>query len=271
LIPQSNLTTLVSDTGFLPTSGASIATSAASANVVGVLTTGVVTSNTSGGTPGGNPDTSQSNASVNNLNATLVGAVTIGATLVQSNTQCQCSLAVASCTGGSVVTSLAVTVGGIPLAIVIDGTPNQVVTLPAGLGSITINEQISAGAGDLTINALHIVLTPLGLASTNLVIASSHSDIACSLSPTAAGAAISGRVLNSAGQPVLKARVEVQDQTGAVWTAVTNAFGHYTIEDLPSGETYFIDVTHKRYAFAPRTISLKDNIVDVDFTAQPEL
>jgi hypothetical protein len=55
-----------------------------------------------------------------------------------------------------------------------------------------------------------------------------------------------------------------------IWTAVTNPFGAYTIEDLPVGETYFIEVSHKRYIFDTRSLSLKDNLVDVDFTAQPE-
>ncbi|HUR97759.1 MAG TPA: carboxypeptidase-like regulatory domain-containing protein [Pyrinomonadaceae bacterium] len=267
--PQTNLATIVSDTGFLPSSGGSIATSTASVNVAGTLTTGIVTANTSGGTPGGNADTSQSNSSVNNLNATLVGGVSVSATLVQSNTQCQCSLAVPSCSGGSVVTNLAVAVGGVPVSIVISGAPNQVETLPGGIGTITINEQTSAGTGDLTINALHVVLTPAGLASTDFVVASSHSDIACALSPTAAGASISGRVLNSAGRPVTYARVQVQDQSGEIRTALTNAFGQYSIDDLPVGGTYLIDVTHKRYVFAPRTVSIKDNITDVDFAAEP--
>jgi hypothetical protein len=271
LVPQSNLATLVSDTGFLPTSGGIIGTTIASVNIAGTLTTGVVTSNTSGGTPGGNADTSQSNSTVNNLSASLVGNVQISATLVQSSTQCACGVTPpVSCSGGSVVTNLNVVVAGVPVVIVISGAPNQVVVLPGGIGSITINEQVSAGAGDLTVNALHVVLTPIGLASTDLIVASSHSDIACALSPTAAGASISGRVLSSIGQPVSQARVKVQNQEGMIWTAVTNPFGAYTIEDLPVGETYFIEVSHKRYIFDTRSLSLKDNLVDVDFTAQPE-
>ena len=270
LVPQSNLGTIVSDTGFLPTSGGNISVTTASVNVAGTLSTGVVTSNTSGGSPGGNPDTSQSNSTVNNLSATLVGGVTISATLVQSNTQCQCGIPPAvSCTGGSVVTNLAVTVGGVPLGIVISGAPNQVVPLPGGIGSITINEQISSSTGDLTVNALHVVLSPLGLASTDLVIASSHSDIQCAIAPTAAGVSVSGRVSTSTGQPISYARVQLVNHDGERRTAITNPFGDYTIEDVPAGENYFVEVIHKRYVFASRVISVKDNVTDLDFTAEP--
>ncbi len=270
LIPSSNLATIVSDTGFLPTSGGNIAVTTASVNVAGTLSTGVVTSNTSGGAPGGNTETSQSNSTVNNLNPTLVGNVTISATLVQSNTQCQCGVTPpVSCTGDSIVTNLNVVAAGIPVAIVISGMPNQVVVLPAGLGTIIINEQISAGPGDLTVNALHVMLTPVGLASTDLIVASSHSDIQCSLSPTAAGASISGRVLSASGRPVSQARVRVQDQDGTTWTAMTNPFGIYSLEDIPVGGTYLVDVSHKRFFFNSRVINVKDNVTDVDFTAEP--
>ncbi len=270
LVGPTNLATLVSDTGFLPTSGGIIGVTIASVNIAGTLTTGVVTSNTSGGTPGGNINTSQSNSTVNNLNATLVGNVTISATLVQSNTQCQCGVTPPiSCTGDSVVTNLNVVAAGIPVSIMVSGMPNQVVVLPAGLGTIIINEQISAGPGDLTVNALHVMLTPVGLASTDLIVASSHSDIQCSLSPTAGGASISGRVLNSDGRPISGARVQLTGQSGSTWIAITNPFGIYSLEDIPVGGTYLVDVSHKRFIFNSRVINVKDNVTDVDFTAEP--
>ncbi len=270
LIPQSNLATVVSDTGFLPTSGGNIMVTTAGVSLPGTLSTGVVTSNTSGGSPGGNTETSQSDSTVNNLNATLVGNVTITATVLQSDTQCECAVTPpVSCTGDSVVVNLNVIAAGIPVPIVITGAPNQVVVLPLGLGTIIINEQISAGPGDLTVNALHVFLTPAGLASTDLIIASSHSDIQCSLSPTAGGASISGRVLNSHGRPISGARIQLMDQSGTTWTAMTNPFGLYSLEEIPVGGTYLVDVSHKRFFFNSRVISVKDNVTDVDFTAEP--
>jgi hypothetical protein len=269
LIPQSNLATLVSDTGFLPTSGGTITSTIASVNVVGTLTTGVTTSNTSGGAPGGNVDTSQSDSTVNNLSVSLIGNVQITATVVGSTSQCVCGVTPpVACSGTSTITNLNVVAGGIGVPIVITGAPNQSVVLPLGLGTIILNEQVSAGAGDITVNALHVMLSPVGLASTDLVVASSHSDIACALSPTAAGATISGRVLSPTMQPVSNAVVQVIDQAGLVRTAITSPFGYYAIENVPAGETYVVGVTDKRFTFAGRVISLKDSITDVDFVAE---
>jgi hypothetical protein len=187
ILPPSSVSTVVSDTGFLPSFGGNIFVTTAGAGLPGVLSTGVVTSSSSGGVPGGDINTSQSSSSVTNLNASLLGGVAITATLIQSNTACQCGVgSVASCSGNSTITNLAVSVLGVPLAITIDGTPNQTVNLPLGLGSIIINEQTSAGAGDMTVNALHVNVTPLALDFTDLVIAHSHSDIKCKVISTAA-------------------------------------------------------------------------------------
>ena len=270
LIPASTVSTIVSDTGFLPTSGGNIAAAITSASLPGVLSTGVLTSNTSGGIQGGNEDTSQSDATVNSLSASLIGAVTISATLVQSNTQCQCgSITPVSCSGDSIVTDLAVTAAGIPVDIVISGLPNQVVTLPLGLGSIIINEQVSAGPGDITVNALHVLLTPLGLASTDLVIAHAHSDIQCSLSPTAAPATVSGRVFDSNGYPLSHARITITDQNGVAWSGLSSSLGEFSIEGIPIGGTYFVEATHKRFTFAPRVLNVQDDVRDVNFIAEP--
>lgn len=266
LIPPSNVSTIVSDTGFLPHSGGNISVTTAATNVPGVLSTGVVMSNTSGA-----GDTSHSDSTVNNLNASLIGAVTISATILQSNTTCQCSVTPppVTCTGGSVVADLAVVAAGIPVDITITGAPNQVVVLPLGLGTIIINEQTSAGPGDLTVNALHVLLTPLGLASTDLVIAHSHSDISCLLAPSAAGATVSGRVMDVNGNPIAYARIRIFDSDGVSWIGVSGPFGEYSVDDIPVGGTYVAEVTHKRYAFPTRVISVVENVSGIDFIAEP--
>ncbi|HKP71007.1 MAG TPA: carboxypeptidase-like regulatory domain-containing protein [Pyrinomonadaceae bacterium] len=263
--PASSVTSLISDTGYIPTAGGSILTSVASANVAGLISTGAVVSSSSGGLPGGNADTSQSMSTVNNLNATLVGAVTISATVLQSNTSCNCGVSPA-CSGGSTITSLAVIVAGLPVSITITGSPNQIVPLPLGVGSLILNEQIATGTNDITVNALHVLLTPVGLASTDLVIASSHSDIQCSLSPTAGRATLAGRVTGGSGTPVAHAEITATSQDGTVWRTMTTSFGSYTM-DLPVGESYLVVVRHKRYEFEPRTLTFSDNVADFDFVA----
>lgn len=90
------------------------------------------------------------------------------------------------------------------------------------------------------------------------------------ISPTAAGASISGRVLTADGRPIRNATLTV---TGNSLTtplrATTGSFGYYSFDGLTVGETYVITVTSKRFTFQvpSRVISLVDNIADADFIA----
>jgi hypothetical protein len=264
-VPASSTSTIVTDTGFLPTSGGNIATSTANVNLVGLLTTGVVSSSTSGGLPGGDAETSQSVATVNNLGATLAGGVGITATLIKANTQCQCSLAnVASCSGDSLLTNLAVTTPLGPLALTVDGSVNQTVPLPLGLGTLIINEQTSANSGDLTINALHVILTPIGLARTDLVVAHAHSDIKCGSASTAANSSISGRVTTSSGRGIGNVFMTLSNDS-IRRTVYTNAFGYYRFENVPAGQAYELTPMSKRYSFDSRTVMLNDELNGADF------
>jgi hypothetical protein len=165
------------------------------------------------------------------------------------------------------VTDLAVRVLGIPLKINVDGSPNQTITLPLGLGSIIINEQTSAGPGDKTVNALHVILTPLGLDFTDLVIAHSHSDIQCRAIASAAPASVSGRVTDSNGRGIANVRVSATSDSGEVTTALTNSFGFYQLSNLSPGRTYVLEAISKRYTFAPAAFSLNDDLAGMDFSA----
>jgi hypothetical protein len=90
-------------------------------------------------------------------------------------------------------------------------------------------------------------------------------------SPAAASAAVSvsGRVTNSAGQAVFYARVSITDSGGNVRFALTNPFGYYRFFNVASNGVYTIAVLSKRYTFTSRTLPVNDNLVNVDFVAQP--
>ncbi|HKP68862.1 MAG TPA: Ig-like domain repeat protein [Pyrinomonadaceae bacterium] len=90
------------------------------------------------------------------------------------------------------------------------------------------------------------------------------------LGPTAANARISGQVRDGAGRAIGYARIAIQNQDGATVFALTNPFGYYTLDNVPAGQTYIVTVTHKRYQFAPRTITLSDDIVGLDFIAESD-
>lgn len=270
------VTTIVTDTGFLPTVGGSISASTASATLPGLLTSGTVSSNTAGGllgAPTTDVNTSKSNSTVQNLQITALGAlglVTIDATVVSSNTLCTCSFGIGTCEGGSQVVALTVTALGIPVVINVTGAPNQGVTLPLGLGSLIINEQFGAGTEAITVNALHVNLNVLGAVGTDIVIAHSHSDIDCgSIGPTAAQASVSGQVLNSERQAIPNAIVSFTNSEGETFSGRTNQFGFFRITGVPVGENYIVNIRAKQYNFMTQVVNVEDDIVDLSFIAEP--
>lgn len=91
--------------------------------------------------------------------------------------------------------------------------------------------------------------------------------------PTAAESTIAGRVVDSLGKPVSRAAITVTDSSGASQTVLSGSFGYYSIPRLNAGETYTVEVAHKRYLFpdSPRVINLQDNLNELDFMASPSV
>ncbi|MGI8638447.1 MAG: reprolysin-like metallopeptidase [Pyrinomonadaceae bacterium] len=85
--------------------------------------------------------------------------------------------------------------------------------------------------------------------------------------PTAASVSVSGRVLTSLGRGVSNARVNLTDQNGTVRTVRTNPFGYYRFDEVEAGQTYIFNVSHKRYVFSPRVVSISENLGEFNFTA----
>lgn len=90
---------------------------------------------------------------------------------------------------------------------------------------------------------------------------------------TAANVSAAGRVTDAFGNPISRAVVMIQNaSTGETRSVSTGSFGYYRFEDLPSGDTYIISVSHKRYAFSQGTqiFALLDAVENIDFTADPQ-
>jgi hypothetical protein len=85
------------------------------------------------------------------------------------------------------------------------------------------------------------------------------------LSPTAAGVSISGRVFVSNGVGLTSATVHLTGQSGETLVVRTSSFGYYHFDDVEVGQTVIISVSSRRYVYAPRTLSLQENVTDVDF------
>jgi hypothetical protein len=86
--------------------------------------------------------------------------------------------------------------------------------------------------------------------------------------PTSANAAIAGRVFTPQGAGVSKAFVSLTAPNGETRSALTGSLGYYRFEEIAVGETYVISVSSKRYTFAPRAVTLNEDMT-LDFTAEP--
>ena len=71
--------------------------------------------------------------------------------------------------------------------------------------------------------------------------------------PTAAAAAVGGKVTDALGRGIAKARVSMTDTNGNTQTTLTNSFGFFNFTDVPAGQNYIFSVTAKRYNFTNNT------------------
>lgn len=85
---------------------------------------------------------------------------------------------------------------------------------------------------------------------------------------TAAGVSVSGRVLRPDGIPVRYAAVTMTDAHGTTRTVTTGRGGIFTFADVEAGGTYTLSVSQGRFAYAPRVVSVTDNVGNVDFTPE---
>jgi len=117
------------------------------ANVLGLLTTGVVTDTA---------DATDASSTIANISADLTPLVTATATAVSSsctfNTDTDTVSGTASIAGGQITLPL----GTITLAA--NPAPNTVVAGLTGIATVTLNQQTTAADGTLTVNAIAITL-----------------------------------------------------------------------------------------------------------------
>lgn len=85
--------------------------------------------------------------------------------------------------------------------------------------------------------------------------------------PTSAPSSVSGQVFDTNGQAVIYARVSFTGQDGTTRTTMSNSFGYYALEGLPSGDAYLISVRAKGLSFTPRTLFVGNDVTGFDLTA----
>lgn len=155
----------------LPSSGGAEEASLVNANVPGLLTAEVLHASTVG-----QGNASRSEASVAELTLTVAGN-TISADFLQARAAAMCTGDGATTSGSSELTALSVN----GETITISGAPNQTVSL--GVVTVIINEQTS-GPGDITVNALHVIVPGVaGVGGADVIVSSAHADITCQPAP----------------------------------------------------------------------------------------
>lgn len=91
---------------------------------------------------------------------------------------------------------------------------------------------------------------------------------ACAVT-TAASATVAGRVSDSSGNAIRNAQVVLNGTNGNTYTARTNSFGYYTIENVSAGATYTASVKAKGFTFNPQNVNVNESIDGLNFTAEP--
>lgn len=87
------------------------------------------------------------------------------------------------------------------------------------------------------------------------------------LAPTAATVNISGRVKTESGKGIRNVALTLISATGEIFYARSGFSGGYLFEDVPSGQSYVLTVSARRYLFVqnPRFIMLLEELTNVDF------
>jgi hypothetical protein len=91
------------------------------------------------------------------------------------------------------------------------------------------------------------------------------------LAPTAAGATIGGRITSTNGRGIRNVRIMLAggSLTEPIY-ATSTSFGYYQFPQVPSGETYVLQILSKKYVFDSSSIviNLTEDLTETNFTGQ---
>ncbi|HLJ86694.1 MAG TPA: choice-of-anchor P family protein [Candidatus Angelobacter sp.] len=262
--------TTIGDTGPLPPAGGTLSDSLATISVPGLLTAGTAFSSAIGAA-----NQSQSTSSIAALDlsvTTLLHIITAGA--IQTTATALCTNGTPSVSGNTSIAAL--TLLGAP--VIVTGAPNQTITLPLGLGSLVINEQIST-ANSITVNALHLTITAIA----DIIISHSEADINCGGTPPPPGC--TGDAMTGTGG--IPGTVSGKKSDYGFFAGILNGnpFGNFAYDDLGTGlkvrssaiTAYTVDSISNRTFSGPATVNGVTGFTfvviagDVDPTTNPHL
>jgi len=197
------------------------------------LTGGILSADVVHAATVGQGNHSRAEASVADASLNVAGN-TIQADVLSSRAEARCDGAGgASASGSSEIAGLVI--NGQPITVT--GEPNQTLNLPLGAGVIVINQQSGSASGnraDMTVNALHVTVfnptSPAAPPLADVVISSSHADIACAACSSPVGDFVTGGGWITGTPSGARANFGVAGgmKHGALW-------GHLTYIDHGSG------------------------------------
>ena len=83
-----------------------------------------------------------------------------------------------------------------------------------------------------------------------------------------ASASITGQVFTPDMQGLKNANVVLTDQNGAVRRVPTNPFGFYRFDNVPTGATYTVAATSKKFRFFSTVVSPDNDVANINFVGQ---
>ncbi|MBV9242355.1 MAG: carboxypeptidase regulatory-like domain-containing protein, partial [Acidobacteria bacterium] len=147
-------------------------------------------------------------------------------------------------------------------------TPNTNFLADPGSSTTTMTYSFNVTAGQNFTVVVHEVTVGAGIGQ-NYTLSLSGPPLAggCTTyaGPSAAAVTISGRVITANGAAIRGATVSLTDTQGAQRSAITNAFGYYSFDNVQSGQTYLMRALARRYIFTPRSVNVTDSLTNVDF------
>jgi hypothetical protein len=88
------------------------------------------------------------------------------------------------------------------------------------------------------------------------------------LAPSAATVSLGGTIYTPQGRGLANASITLTDFDGNTQRTVSDRSGAYRFDEVETGKTYFIQVSAKRYSFAPRVVTVVSELTGQDFTGQ---
>jgi len=126
---------------------------------------------------------------------------------------------------------------------------------PNGTWSLFVADDSSSDIGAFD-GGWDLVITPL--------------NYLCSLSPTAAGATLSGRVVDESGRGVSRASVSISDGGEFAGFASTNSFGYFRIENVPVGRLYIVTAKSRGLFFDTFAFEFNDSATQILLTGRQQ-